>query len=82
MGAESIALGQTRTGVPLQKLSTMRFHWSLRGVRNPVSSDGHITDATREWGTRGGVGRRDVKADEGNAEYQVGETGKTVQVWE
>ena len=27
-----------------------------QGVRNPVSGDGHTTDATREWGTRGGVG--------------------------
>ena len=50
-----------------------------QGVRNPVSGDGHTTDATREWSTRGRVGRRDVKADEGIAENQVGETGKTVQ---
>ena len=28
-----------------------------QGVRNPVSGDGHITDATREWGKRGGVGK-------------------------
>ena len=30
VGAVSFALGQTKTGEPLQKLSTMQFHWSLR----------------------------------------------------
>ena len=79
MEAVSIALGRTRTGEPLLKLSTMRFHWSLRGcvfqlvvMATPLTP---LESGVRETQLEGGT----PKAYEGNAEIQVGETGKTIQ---